>query len=81
MDRQGLENQILEIAKDIFRYDGELTLKSSSSEIKSWDSMNQMQLLATLEKTFSVKFKIKEIIKFGTIGDIVTCVAEQLNIE
>ena len=30
MDRQGLENQILEIAKDIFRYDGELTLKSSS---------------------------------------------------
>ena len=71
MDKQEITNKVIEVAKQVFNYDGEITAQTKASEIKAWDSMNQIRFIAELECFFSVKFKMKDIIAFQSIGNVI----------
>ena len=71
MDKQEITNKVIEVAKEVFNYDGEITAQTKASEIKAWDSMNQIRFIAELEGFFSVKFKMKDIIAFQSIGNVI----------
>lgn len=74
MTYQEIFTKVSTIAKQVFNYNGEITEEMTSAEIKSWDSMNQVRFLSELEKEFSIKFKMKDILSFASIGDISRCV-------
>ena len=74
MEYKEIFDQIIAIAKQVFNYDGEITEQTTSADIKSWDSMNQVRFLAEVEGHFSIKFKIKDMLSFASIGDISRCV-------
>ena len=74
MENKEIFDKVCDIAKKTFHYDGEITEATKSADIKSWDSMNQVRFLAELEGYFSVKFKVKDILSFSTIGDITNCI-------
>lgn len=76
MENQEVLNKVVAIAKQVFNYDGEITENTTSADIKSWDSMNQVRFFAEVEGCFSIKFKIKDMLSFSSIGDIVRCVAK-----
>ena len=71
MDKQEITNNVIEVAKEVFNYDGEITAQTKASEIKAWDSMNQIRFVAQLEGLFSVKFKMKDLVSFNSIGSII----------
>lgn len=78
MEYQEISNKVIDVAKRVFNYSGEITENTTSADVKSWDSMNQVRFLAELEACFSIKFKIKDILSFTSIGDIVRCVEKTL---
>ena len=78
MDIQTIESKVFAIAKEVFSCDGEVTRESTSKDIKAWDSMNQMRLIAEVEKAFSIKFKMKDLLKFASLGNIIDGVQEKL---
>ena len=56
---------------EIFEDDTEITLQTSPDDVKAWDSMGQMKFMAGLEKAFSIKFKMKDIVGATSIGKII----------
>ena len=63
---------ISNIAAEVFERPGiQLKLSDSASNVKGWDSLTQVVLVAEIEKQFDVKFSFKDLASIITIGDIV----------
>ena len=46
----------------------ELNDESSPDDVKEWDSLAAMKLVAAIEEKFNVRLSTKEILKMSTIG-------------
>lgn len=63
---------INEAAADVFESPGiQLRLSDSPLNIKQWDSLTQILLIAEIEKRFEIRFTFKELAFIRTIEDIV----------
>lgn len=51
---------------------------SSASSIEGWDSLTHIELIAAIEKHFSMRFSFNEIMAFQNVGDIVSCIDRHL---
>ena len=74
------ENQIFEKVEEVFHKtfadNTPLTRDTKPGDVTGWDSMGQIRFLANLEQTFSIKFKMKDIVTFRSIGNIVDGIAK-----
>jgi acyl carrier protein len=48
-----------------------INLKTNESEIKMWDSLTHLQLIAAIEDEFKIKFTFQEVMKMYTVTDII----------
>ena len=48
-----------------------LSYKSSSSNIRNWDSLAQITLVLNIERMFKIKFKISEISSLRNVGEMI----------
>lgn len=78
MDQQEVRNKVFEMVRKIFNYDGEITMETKASDIKTWDSMNQIRFIAEVEGFFSVKFKMKDLISFNSVGSVIAALEKLL---
>lgn len=70
-------NQILEELNGIFHkvFDNKnLVIKAdtTAADIKEWDSLNHMHLIAEIEHHFNCAFDFEEVVNFRNVGDIIT---------
>ena len=56
----------------------ELLPNSSYQEVRGWDSLGHMRLIAGLEDEFDIEFEIEEIIDLNTIQKIFELVNSKL---
>lgn len=68
--RQTLEQPQLILKEDL-----------TAANVNNWDSIRHMQLIANVENEFRIKFSLKEIMRFRTIGDLVKLIDEKINNE
>lgn len=78
MNRTEIFNKTIEIFKDVFNTDSELTLQSNLRRIKGWDSMGQFMFFQRLQEMFSIKFSISEMTSFQTAEDIVSVIEQKI---
>ena len=78
MDQQEVRNKVFELVRKVFNYDGEITMETKASDIKTWDSMNQIRFIAEVEGFFSVKFKMKDLISFNSVGSVIVALEKLL---
>ena len=72
MESDKIIHVISDIAAEVFEHPGiQLKLSDSASNIKGWDSLTQVILVAVIEKQFDVKFSYKDLASIITVGDIV----------
>lgn len=67
-------DEIFDESKPIFKCD------LSSDDVEEWDSLNNIHLLVSIEKSFGIKFSSKEIESFVNLGDIVNILKKNHNI-
>ncbi len=76
------EGEILEKIKKIFRDtfsdDTPITRDTRPGDVAAWDSMGQIRFLSNIERAFGIKFRMKDIVSFRSIGDIADGVAKSL---
>ena len=64
------------IAADVFQLDSAtLTADSSPESIETWDSVQNLNLVLSLEEAFGFEFAPEEMDRMKTIGQIATVVA------
>ena len=72
--------EILENLSEIFREffdDGEIVLSNvtAAEDIEDWDSLAQVGLILSIEKTFSLKLSATEVGKLENVGEMVKLIS------
>ena len=77
-------NAILEKLTDIFRdvLDNDsiqLSPQTTADEIEEWDSLNHIQLVVAIERSYKIKFTAAEIQNWNNVGEMVTSINNKLS--
>ena len=72
--------EILENLSEMFREffdDGEIVLSNvtTAEDIEDWDSLAQVGLILSIEKTFSLKLSATEVGKLENVGEMVKLIS------
>lgn len=82
MENNELYGQLKAIYCTILKKDNvDLTEETTAADIDGWDSLTHMILMDSIEKHFSIKFKLMEIMKFNNVGDMVACIQKKLAVK
>jgi acyl carrier protein len=64
-----MSDALIQLFAEILQVDPtDLNEDSSPDNVKQWDSLAAMELVAAIEEKFKVKLSTKEIMKMSTIG-------------
>ena len=55
----------------------EITPDTLASEIPGWDSLNHMNVIVAIEKSYNIRFSAYDILKCSNIGDLQNLVNEK----
>ena len=48
-----------------------ITREMTVEDIEKWDSLRHIQLISEVERTFRVKFKLREVLSMKNVGDLI----------
>jgi acyl carrier protein len=66
-----LEARVQNVVREVFD-NQELTIyrEMQAKDVEGWDSINHITLIMTLEDTFMVKFRTREVMGFQNVGEM-----------
>ena len=76
--------KILKTLEKIFRevFDDEklkITEKTKATDIEEWDSLNQIKLIISCEKNFSIQLKPREVNTLQNVGEMLSHLTKKLS--
>jgi len=48
-----------------------ITREITAHDIEKWDSLRHIQLISEVERTFGIKFKLREVVSMKNVGDLI----------
>lgn len=78
MERIKIEEKLTAIFREVFN-DNTLVLNDdmTANDVENWDSLTHMMMIAKVEESFGVKFRLKELNKLKKVGDIISVLEEK----
>ncbi|MCT4600347.1 MAG: acyl carrier protein [Marinifilaceae bacterium] len=71
--------EITEIFKEELKDDSvELTRESTAADVDGWDSITNTNIVYAIEQKYSIRFKLREILKLKNVGDLVDTINKKL---
>ena len=71
MQPEGLEDRTRRVVADVLGLPfDQVTLTTSNSTVKNWDSVNMVNLLMAVESEFSVELSIDDAARLLSVSDI-----------
>jgi acyl carrier protein len=79
MDRNAIVLKLTDVFRKVFG-DGNLVLKDdlTANDVENWDSLSHMLLIAEIENSFQIKFKLKELNKMRNVGDMIELINQKV---
>ena len=79
MDREQIFETLNEVFRDVFDDDSITVSEDTTAEdIDGWDSLTHINLLATVEDEFDIKFDMKDVIKLKNVGEMADLIMDQI---
>lgn len=79
MDNQEILHTITGILRDILQQpDLVVSEQTTADQVARWDSINHVNILMTVERTFKVRFSLGEIKQLRNVGEMVALVKKKL---
>lgn len=78
-----MEEQIPDQLQQVFRtvFKDEtlvITPGTSARNIKMWDSLTHLELIASVEEAFHIQFSFNEMMGFNSVGDMIKTISKKL---
>ena len=54
-----------------------ISASTSAKDIKSWDSLTHLELIAAAEEAFDLKFSFAEVMEFNSVGDMIQAIEKK----
>jgi len=72
MNRQEIIQELTPIFRKTFNDDTMVLFdEMTANDVDNWDSLTHMLLISNIEKSFSIKFKLREINKLKNVGALI----------
>ncbi|HNP49080.1 MAG TPA: acyl carrier protein [Bacteroidia bacterium] len=79
MEKQNILSELTGIFKKVFENDSViLQMDTTANDVDGWDSLTHTAMIVEVEKHFNVKFKLKEVLGFKNVGDMVNMIHTKL---
>ena len=79
MSREEIFEKITVIFREEFDDDSLVIVDETNAEdIEDWDSLAHVELVMEMEKTFDMKFNIKEVGKLANVGEMVDLIERKM---
>jgi len=77
---QDVSSKLNEIFRKVFK-DNALQIRDemTTNDVERWDSLSHLGMIATVEKEFGIKFRLKELVAMKDVGDLRKSIEEKLN--
>ncbi len=71
--------QLQNVFRSVFQDDTLIIQETSSAkDIKMWDSLIHLELIAAIESEFKITFSFNEVMSFKNIGDMMKVIEKKL---
>ncbi len=72
MTREAIYEKLNEVFQDVFDDDSiTVNAETTADDIEDWDSLEHINLVAAVEKTFGVKFTMAQVVGMKNVGEMV----------
>lgn len=80
MTREQVFETLNEVFQDVFDdTDIEVNESTTSDDIEDWDSLEHINLIASVEQEFGVKFNMGQVNTMKNVGEMVDIILSQLD--
>ncbi len=80
MERSDILTTLTSIFRDIFADPTlEISDATTAADIDRWDSLSNVNLVITIEKTFSIRFALGELKTLENVGAMISLLEQKLN--
>jgi acyl carrier protein len=75
MDKKVIIEKLTPIFREVFS-DPNLVLTDelTANDVDNWGSLTHMTMMAEVEQTFGIAFKLKELKKLNTVGELIEAI-------
>lgn len=78
MQKDAILIKLTEVFREVFDLDDVvITPDTVADDIEEWDSLEHISLISTVERTFKMKFKMKEVSTMKNVGEMIDIIAER----
>tara|TARA_Y100000780_G_scaffold132772_1_gene119381 strand:- start:90685 stop:90924 length:240 start_codon:yes stop_codon:yes gene_type:complete len=79
VDKAQVMEKQTQILRDIFDSpELEVTEETSANDVDGWDSITHMQVIATLEKEFKIRFALGELQSLKNVGEMASLILKKI---
>lgn len=79
MERNEIVEKLTPIFREVFSQpDLVLTDELTANDVENWGSLTNMTMMAQVEETFGIQFKLKELKKLDCVGNLITAIQEKI---
>ena len=72
MTREAIYEKLNEVFQDVFDDDSiTVNAETTADDIEDWDSLEHINLVSAVEKTFDVKFTMAQVVGMKNVGEMV----------
>ena len=80
MERNEIVDKLRSIIVTILKHENfEMKNELSAADVAGWDSLTHMVIITEIEKSFGVKFKLKELNKLNNLGSLIELIQSKNN--
>ena len=80
MDIEEIKSKLNTIFRNTFEDDTIIvTEKMVAADVENWDSLSNVLMIGNVEQTFGIKIKLKEVINFQNVGDLIKCIQQHVS--
>ena len=77
MEREEVRELLSGIFEVVLNQPVQLTDKMTPDDIDNWDSLTNMTIISEIESQWGIKFKLRDIIRMKTVGDIIDTIIKK----
>ena len=79
MTKTEVMKKLQEVFQDVFDNDTiEINENTTADDIDEWDSLEHITLVGAVEKTFKMRFKMKEVSSMKNVGEMAEIILERI---
>jgi acyl carrier protein len=75
MDTEEIKLKLNLVFREVFEDDTIVVSDQMvAADVENWDSLSNVLMIDKVEQTFGIKIKLKEVVNFKNVGDLIKCI-------